>query len=245
MDIITVNLLGVNPFVQAYTQSDLLGKAIFMSLILLSLVTWITLIYKVRLTRRARRLSEEFAEQFAAQRHNPLNFSHGTGTNPFLNLYLKLKGYTVDLLNKNQRFGAQTGTASTGTYLSPSDIDLVGAHLMTAITLETKRLEEYLYVLSTCVSLAPFLGLLGTVWGILATFSEPQLMGSAGSHAVLGGISLALVTTVLGLLNAIPALIAYNYLKDRVGDFETAMEEFSSDILSSVELQYRQVDLRT
>ncbi len=236
--ILSVNLLGVNPFVQAYTQSDLLGKVIFISLILLSIITWVVLLYKVRFTRRARLLSKQFAEQFGAQRHNPLNFPHDTSLlNPYLNLYMKLKGYTVDLLNKNKRFGDNI-------YLSPADIDLVGSHVMTAISTETKGLERHLYILSTCTSLAPFLGLLGTVWGILATFAEPQLLGTTGSHAVLGGISLALVTTVLGLLNAIPALIGYNYLKDVIADFETSMEEFSSDLISSVELQYRQVDLK-
>ncbi len=245
--IVSVKLLGVNPFVQAFTESDLLGKAIFVALILLSVITWIVLLYKVRLMQKARRYSERFQEEFEAHRHNPLNFSSGicekTESNPFLSLYLKLKGYTVDLLNKNRCFGNKGETAASS-YLSPADIDLVGAHLSTVISSEAKGLERNLYILSTAASLAPFLGLLGTVWGILATFSQPQLLGTGGSHAILGGISLALVTTVLGLLNAIPALIGYNYLKDSVSDFETSMEEFSSDVLSSVELQYRQVDLK-
>ncbi|MDP1836219.1 MAG: MotA/TolQ/ExbB proton channel family protein [Chlamydiales bacterium] len=238
--IVCGNLLAVNPFVQAYTQSDLLGKAIFLGLIALSVVTWVVLIFKVRLTKKALRLSKEFELAFVNQKHSPLNFEYEELANPYLNLYLKLKGYAVDILKKNQKFGFQS---ESGSYLSPQDIDLVGAHLMSAISSETKFLERYLYLLATIVTLAPFLGLLGTVWGILVTFAEPQLMSSAGgSGAVLGGISLALVTTVLGLLNAIPALIGYNYLKDLISEFETAMEEFSCDVLSSLELQYRRVD---
>lgn len=235
--IVFTNLLAVNPFLQAYVLSDLLGKAIFVSLIGLSIVTWIVLIYKVKATKKARRLSEEFKLFFENSRQSPLLFTYETLTNPFLNLYLKLKSYAVDILKKNQRFGQNS---ENGSYLSAQDIDLVGAHLMTAISCETKHLERHLYLLSTIVTLAPFLGLLGTVWGILVTFAEPQM--ATGGAAVLGGISLALVTTVLGLLNAIPALIGYNYLKDLISDFETDMEEFSSDVLSSLELQYRRVE---
>ncbi|TXI42370.1 MAG: MotA/TolQ/ExbB proton channel family protein [Nitrosomonas sp.] len=239
--IIHTSLLAVNPFIQAYTQSDLLGKVIFLSLILLSIVTWIILIYKIRLTKKAKLLSEDFFATFDQQRHNPLNFTYDDSSNPFINLYLKLKKYAVDILQKNQRFGLKS---DAGSYLSPQDIDLVGAHMMTAISAEAKALERHLYLLSTITTLAPFLGLLGTVWGILMTFSEPELIAGGSSQGVLGGISLALVTTVLGLLNAIPALIGYNYLKDSISTFETAMEEFSSEVLSSLELQYRQVDIQ-
>jgi biopolymer transport protein TolQ len=111
--------------------------------------------------------------------------------------------------------------------------------------MQTKFLEKSLYVLSTTVSLAPFLGLLGTVWGILTTFSELQNQGTGNTHQmVLGGLSLALATTVLGLIDAIPALIGFNYLKNDVKDFQTEMESFSNELLASVELQYRQVDIK-
>jgi len=60
---------------------------------------------------------------------------------------------------------------------------------------------------------------------------------------VLGGISLALATTVLGLIDAIPALIGYNYLKNSVRDFQTDMESFSNELLASVEMYYRKVDV--
>src|SRR4029078_12125978 len=109
---------------------------------------------------------------------------------------------------------------------------------------QVKHLEKNLYILSTTVSLAPFLGLLGTVWGILTTFSEMQSKTAGSTHQmVLGGLSLALATTVLGLLDAIPALIGYNYLKNTIRDLEVDMEGFSTEILASVELQYRQVDI--
>jgi biopolymer transport protein TolQ len=91
--------------------------------------------------------------------------------------------------------------------------------------------------------LAPFLGLLGTVWGILTTFSEMTTQSGGGHQAILSGLSLALATTVLGLVDAIPALIGYNYLKNTIQEFETEMGEFAHLALASIELQYRKVDV--
>lgn len=128
-------------------------------------------------------------------------------------------------------------------YLSTSDIDYIEAHLIANVATQTKNLEKNLFILSTIVGLGPLLGLLGTVWGILITFSEMQshTMG-ASNQMVLGGLSLALTTTVLGLLTAIPALIAYNYLKNQISNYQTEMENFVNEILSTVEIQYRKVD---
>lgn len=233
-------LLGSNPFFESYLHSDLLGKALFLSLILLSVGTWILLIYKVRVTFQARRAAATFRKAFREQRAAPLSldYEEQSPAHPFLSLYLALREQTLDILDKNREFSP----TKKGACLSPSDIELVGAHLSTTVSLETRDLERYLYLLSTIVSLGPFLGLLGTVWGILTSFSQLQAHG--GTHAlVLGGLSLALATTVLGLIDAIPALIGYNYLKNVIREFEVEMESFSHEILSSVELQYRQVDL--
>ena len=70
-----------------------------------------------------------------------------------------------------------------------------------------------------------------------------QALGGGGHASVLSGLSLALATTVLGLLDAIPALIGYNYLKNSIRDFQTDMESYSNEMLASVELQYRRVDV--
>ena len=100
-------------------------------------------------------------------------------------------------------------------------------------------------MLSTIVTLAPFLGLLGTVWGILLTFSNLQMHSlTSGNSAVLAGLSMALATTVVGLIVAIPALVAYNYLKTSVKDIAADMENFSHRLLTTVEIQYRKVDIK-
>ncbi|MBA3815157.1 MAG: MotA/TolQ/ExbB proton channel family protein [Parachlamydiaceae bacterium] len=246
--------LATNPFFDAYLQSDVLGKMIFLGLFALSIFSWILIIYKGWLVHRARKYSIQFYEAFELQRSNPLsleceNSARRKQPNPFLDLYSILKKHTIEILNKNRRFGQQnqqenqTESAALS-YLSPADIDIVEAHLMSNMANQTKYLEKNLFYLSTIVSLAPFLGLLGTVWGILTTFSELQTQGGGGTHQmVLGGISLALATTVLGLIDAIPALIGYNYLRNSINDFQIEMDGFSNEILASVEMQYRKVDV--
>lgn len=240
--------IATNPFFDAYIQSDLLGKLIFIGLIFLSILTWILLIYKGWETYQARKQANQFYEVFQLQRQNPLGLDcempvKANEINPFKTLYTVLKKQTLEILNKNQRFGTQNTEQQSLSYLSPTDIDYVEDHLSSAISLLIKKLEKNLFILATVVSLAPFLGLLGTVWGILTTFSELQNQTAGGTHQmVLGGLSLALATTVLGLVDAIPALIGYNYLKNMIKDFEIDMSSFSNEILASVEMQYRKVE---
>jgi biopolymer transport protein TolQ len=242
--------IASNPFIDAYIESDFLGKIIFLGLIFLSVITWIILIQKMIQTYQARREATRFYEIFQLQKLNPLGLDYESKgknpkLNPFLELYAVLKKHTVDILNKNKHFSSKNSVNPQGvSYLSPSDIDFVDSHLATHVAHQIKHLEKNLFILATVVSLAPFLGLLGTVWGILTTFSELQTQAAGSTHQmVLGGLSLALATTVLGLVDAIPALIGYNYLKNNIRDFEIEMEGFSTEILACVEMQYRQVDL--
>jgi biopolymer transport protein TolQ len=243
-------IIASNPFFDAYIHSDFLGKCIFIALVALSVITWIILIHKVWLTYMARKQSTQFFQSFQHYKSSPLNLecepiALRKAPNPFQSLYIVLKRHTIDILNKNRRFGQQNGEANNMSYLSPSDVDFVEAHLMTTVASQTKNLEKNVFILSTIASLAPFLGLLGTVWGILTTFSELQAQTSGSTHQmVLGGLSLALATTVFGLIDAIPALIGYNYLKNNIRDFETEMEGFANEILASVEMQYRKVDVK-
>lgn len=224
-------LMNGNPFFDAYLESDTLGKMIFIGLVLLSVISWILIIYKYWEIWQARNNSKVITNTFRTQKGNPLHVElpNIKGVNPFETLYAVLKKYALDLLNKNQNNS-----------LNKTDIDFVEAQLDTTIANQTKYLDKNLFILSTVVSLGPFLGLLGTVWGILTTFSELQMAnGATTNQTVLSGLSLALATTVLGLLCAIPALIGYNYLKNGVRDFEVEMESFSTEILTAVELQYR------
>ncbi len=237
-------MFGVSsPFIQAYTQSDFLGKCIFLSLIITSIVCWSLLVYKIWLTRKVKKSSRIFRSRVQKQKGNLLTLENESQSelNPFYALFSVLKKQTIDLLNKNHQFAGKEGELS---YLSPTDIDYIEAHLATSIANQTREIEKYLFILSTIVGLAPLMGLLGTVWGILHSFSQMQTHAlSSTNQMVLGGISLALTTTVLGILIAIPALIGYNYLKNSIRHFETEMEGFSNEMLSSIEMRYRKVDV--
>jgi biopolymer transport protein TolQ len=239
----------MDTFITAYTQSDFLGRVIILGLISLSIICWVVLIQKVWMTKQVENVSQAFykAYQFNKDRLLHLDLSElpkpksKNTPHPYGEIFRDLKEKTIEVLNKNHHFAKGQGEV----FLSLSDLEIVESYALTTISSQIKRLEKNLFILSTIITLAPFLGLLGTVWGILVTFSELGSGGGAGSNmAVLGGLSTALATTVLGLIIAIPALISYNYLKNATKNYASGMEEFLYQLLSSVELQYRKADGR-
>lgn len=235
-----MRLLSSNPILNAYQGSDLFGKAIFLTLLLLSIITWILFLQKFFLHREVKQRGLQLVQLFQKKRLNPLAMEVGEALHPFAALYRTLKEHTLELLQKNHSVIEEKKAVT----LSTSDIDLIEAHLMTAVSAETKGMEKNLFILATIVSLAPFLGLLGTVWGILLTFGELQTGAAVNANAtIMGGLAMALGTTVLGLVVAIPALISYNYLRSSITQLSADMEDFSHLLLASVELQYRQVDV--
>lgn len=238
-----------NAFFDAYTDSDLLGKLIFISLLALSVASWSVLIHKLWLTKNVKRDSWQFRKYFLESRQDPLKApqylsKHSECPNAFAIIYDVLKTKTVEILDKNSKSLEVTNKKKEDpAHLSIADIALLETHASSTISSLTKYLEKNLYILSTIVTLAPFLGLLGTVYGILTTFTELKATTAGGSNQViLGGLSLALSTTVLGLLDAIPALIGYNYLKNLVHDFDAEMGRFATDVLSTLELHYRKAE---
>lgn len=239
---ITYFLGSGNPFFQAFFDADLLGKGIFLSLLLLSLVTWILFIYKWTLFSSCSTKDQNFLKQFHRSKESPLSLSvtEETLQAPFPSLYLTLQEHTLQILHKNQASLADEGFSM----LTHADMQQIDVQLLSKRKAVLADLEKHLYYLSTIVTLAPFLGLLGTVWGILTTFSSMQTQTTGSTNQlVLGGLSLALATTVLGLLDAIPALLGYNILRAKLSQLQTEMEKFSSLLLAEVELQYRHVDL--
>ena len=99
--------------------------------------------------------------------------------------------------------------------ISPAQMRVVGSAMERAVGETALRLESQMILLATAVSGAPFLGLLGTVWGVMDTFSDVATAGSANLTAMAPGVSAALITTVTGLLVAIPAMFGYNFLVTR------------------------------
>ena len=104
-----------------------------------------------------------------------------------------------------------------------------------SINVENRRLAQLVPFLATAGNTAPFIGLFGTVWGIMNTFQGIGLSGSASLAVVAPGISEALIATAAGLAVAIPSVIAYNYFTDRIRVLDSELKSFSSDLLNIME----------
>jgi biopolymer transport protein TolQ len=224
-----------NPFVDAFVQSDWMGKTIFILLFALSLLTWAIFFETWSALKRAKKGSVAFKKIFERHREMPLHIDPEVlegfqEKNPFLALYSSLRTTAFSFIKRNRKENAPP-------HLLEKDFDRVDFELESGRRAVTSSLEKNLYLLSTIATLAPFLGLLGTVWGILSSFSHLQVAGST-NQAVLSGLSLALATTVVGLIDAIPALVSYNFLKNEVKKFELEMEGFSTEMLSALETEY-------
>jgi biopolymer transport protein TolQ len=111
-------------------------------------------------------------------------------------------------------------------------LEAVHRAMRRASAVEIAKLERYLTFLATTASSTPFIGLFGTVWGVMAAFHGIGKQGSASLAVVAPGISEALIATAAGLAAAIPAVIAYNYYVSRVRDWATEMDGFTLDLLN-------------
>jgi biopolymer transport protein TolQ len=242
-----MSLLAVgNPFITSYVESDWFGKGIFWGLFFLSALSWTLIINKGWVLYHVRKFSTEFSSLFSEKDPLSLQFVRSGKKailevpHPFFEMYIALKQKTLQVIGRNHFFANKT---EAPVYLSEADLALIEAQGYTVLTNQMRKLEKNLFVLSTIATLGPFLGLLGTVWGILLTFSElPSANLGGGSSSMLAGLSMALATTVIGLVIAIPAFAGFTYLRNEIKEYRRDLENFSQILLSAIELQYRKPD---
>ena len=235
-------MLATSPILNAYFQADFFGKLIFWALFILSITSWVILLHKMYMAKKLKILNANFDREIDAKNDNilSLNFT-SKNSSPYLSIYKGLKEKTLEILKKNRYFL----TEKENVYMSGADLDLIDSHIDAQIAKQTKLLEKNLFILPTVVTLGPFLGLLGTVWGILITFNTLQNQSLLNSNSsILSGLSMALATTVVGLMVAIPALIAHNYLKNWIKNLKDDMYHFSHKLITTLEIQYRNVDIK-
>lgn len=122
--------------------------------------------------------------------------------------------------------------------ITPANLETVNRALIKAANREVSRLEKMMNFLATTGSVTPFIGLFGTVWGIMDSFREIGIQGVASLVTVAPGIAEALIATALGLFAAIPAVVAYNYFLHRIKEVVSDMEDFSIEFLSITERLY-------
>ena len=123
-------------------------------------------------------------------------------------------------------------------YVSLKSMEHVKRTLEGAVARESLKLESGLILLAIAVSGAPFLGLLGTVWGVMDTFARVGQMGRADLPTMAPGVSAALITTVCGLLVAIPSMFAYNWLVHTLRVRTVELDNFAQDLVSKMETEY-------
>jgi biopolymer transport protein ExbB/TolQ len=122
--------------------------------------------------------------------------------------------------------------------LSLKSMEHVKRTLERSVAQESLKLESGLILLAIAVSGAPFLGLLGTVWGVMSTFGGIAMSGSANLQAMAPGVAAALVTTVAGLLVAIPSMFGYNWLVHNLRVQTVELDNFAQELVSKMETEY-------
>ncbi|MDR2302824.1 MAG: MotA/TolQ/ExbB proton channel family protein, partial [Deltaproteobacteria bacterium] len=154
----------------------------------------------------------------------------------FTTLYSDCSDYPSSPLAEVFRVGFQElNRAYKAKLEAPAALDNVQRALRRSATAESTRLFRFLPFLASCGNATPFIGLFGTVWGIMGSFHEIGLKGTANLANVAPGISEALVATAAGLATAIPAVIFFNYFNSRLRVLESEMSNFMSDFLNILE----------
>ena len=236
------------PIIRAFTQSDLFGRLILLTLFALSVFVWSVILRKYLAFREAKIRSEEFRRAYRKFAGNPIGLVESNqyfDESPFYSVcdealdnlitVFKRKGIVDGPYEGNDvKLKFNSGDAE----LSQEEIDSISKAVDSTISDEVLALEKNMNLLATTAAVSPLLGLLGTVWGILIAFQRMAEKESAQIGVVTQGISVALVTTVVGLVVAIPSLVMYNYMVNIIRRFETEMENFSSEIIVDIEHKY-------
>ncbi|NOY24893.1 MAG: protein TolQ [Oligoflexia bacterium] len=218
---------------QLFLDADIVVQAVLLVLVLMSVVCWVIIFNKAGMLRRAHRLDDAFLELFwKSQRldqvYDRLERYKGS---PVAALF-KAAYVELSRLTQDDRQGA------TGLTTTLDAQDNLERALRRAATTQRTALERLTPFLATTGSTAPFIGLFGTVWGILRAFQKIKLAGQATIATVGGDISQALIATAVGLLAAIPAVMAFNFFTSRIRVVNSDMDNFGSDFLNIVKRHF-------
>jgi biopolymer transport protein TolQ len=213
------------------------GIAILTILGIFSLLSWAIIIYKGIALHRAHAQSDTFLQVF--RKSNKFSEVNAVcvqlKASPLVGVFQA--GYVE--LNQQVRGGSQ-GSPAAATPARPTvrSLESLSRALARAATVEATRLERRVSFLATTASVSPFIGLFGTVWGIMIAFGDIGQMGSANLAVVAPGISEALVNTAAGLLAAIPAAVFYNLFSSRIRVLSSMMDDFALEFLNIVERHF-------
>lgn len=219
--------------VYIWEQATPEGKAVIIFLILFSIMAWSVMTSKAIQMRRAKKLNLFFAGEFKTQKSVLDMFDRRIQVDgcPLFAVY---QAGSVEL-DARLRTVANEGRKKN---ISLKSMEHVKRLLENAVAQESLKLESGLILLAIAVSGAPFLGLLGTVWGVMSTFGHIAQQGSATMAAMAPGVSAALITTVAGLLVAIPSMFGYNWLVHNLRTLTVELDNFAQELVSKMETEY-------
>ena len=217
--------MNINIF-KIVADADIVVQLILLLLVFFSVFSWAIIFFKLRTLKSADRQSDRFLEAF--RRSKSLSEVNEAAKR------LRASPLAVIFLAGNKELAYQSKSTGEGGWTGEKT-DSLNRALLKASNAEVSRLEKMMFFLATTGSVSPFIGLFGTVWGIMISFTRIGAMRSAALSVVAPGIAEALVATAVGLFAAVPAVIAYNYFLGRIKDLIADMEDFSLEFLSIAE----------
>jgi biopolymer transport protein TolQ len=231
------------------SNAGLVVQLVLLLLLFFSVTSWAIILIKYRYIQRSFRQSAEFTEFFWKSRDLSNAFTkakqlHGSPLARIFRIgYVELKktsqsgGPAISESSEPSKENLPFSTKFAG-------IDNVKRALRRATNTEMTRMTQMVSFLATTGNTAPFIGLFGTVWGIMNSFSGIGQRGSASLAVVAPGISEALVATAAGLAAAIPAVIAFNFFMNKIRIVETELHSFSADFLNIIERDILRIERR-
>ncbi len=195
-------------------------------LLVFSLFSWALIFQKLAMFSRMNRQTSLFLRIFRSNRILPEPRQLGSGGSPLEPVYAA--GYRE--IESQTRTGHPPGKITS--------LNSVVVSMQLAAGEEIRKAEKYMPWLATTGSVTPFIGLFGTVWGVMDAFTGLGAAGSASLRAVAPGIAEALITTAAGLFTAVPAVIAYNHFLHDIKELATRMDSFTMEVSALVEKLY-------
>ncbi|MGE3277167.1 MAG: MotA/TolQ/ExbB proton channel family protein [Vicinamibacterales bacterium] len=204
-------------------------------LLIFSVISWAIILYKAWAFQRVEKQSKTFIDVF----RKSTKFSEvqavckSLSESPLVGLFQA--GYAEINQQLRHPAGSPEGAAPRPTLKSLTAVDRA---LLRASSVEVNRLEKRVTFLATTASITPFIGLFGTVWGIMLAFQNIGAQGSTDLAVVAPGIADALIATAMGLFAAIPAVYFYNHLTTKVKIFASEMDDFALEFLNICERNF-------
>jgi len=236
-----VNFFADVGIVYAFWHSNVAGKLVILLLLLGSMFSWSVMVTKFVMIRRAKHETGRFLRRFRTIR-KPLAVYQNRESYPecpaFAVYLAGCRELTFHLLGTTELDDTFSTRVAEADRISSIAMNSVRSALEREVGEQALKMEDRMTILATAVSGAPFLGLLGTVWGVMDTFSAIAASGSASLQTMAPGVSGALITTVTGLLVAIPAMFGYNFLVVTLRGMTVELDNFAAELASSFDHRF-------